>query len=1136
MELSTFAAACRNLGSPAHHLDAERALISLRSSPQAIETALNVLNSLKEDEVSCFHAAMLLRDSALRQYQSRGPETSIVLLNQCLDLSAQRDLRTSGGSAGDALLQACAAIFKRSFLENPSRKAFIERVAQMVCCQPTEYHGCRLMLHLVWEFSMNSNQSTWLGQSLEFHGKCARDFTSSFLRDIFQLMVAQLSDQSQHSVDMYGCLLDLIEEILLWPFDRYHVKEELPSGGVAVTPLVPIDYRAGTHQVRNSQKIISLPPSWAFVIESAPGIISNLSKLYQTLNTSPIEQQVKFKCRQVIHSFSKITGKNIMDATSRLGYCRLMTKIGYVLCETAFSKGDVNELADGCSTVSRVLLVQPWEVVLGSDEFIGTFAQLTQAVSGLMRQRTASRCGEDPFKIVGESLQELLSVWVIWISSSYQANLPLDAQASIKQHSSIVFEHVVQTELMLAKFRVSIQNECEEEEEEEENDETLSDLASIARANLHLSLPFMMKSLEEFKRGANGCSAETLAEQLGFLVELIACILADPDEGETSIIPRQVLEYSHQCQTSGNNDLVVAASGALLNMFEGETKNQSPIMSPLLSRLFLGSVRRWVASYLLPDQHLYSNAAHEEEYHSKNYGSDLSLTASIRNSFMTGDQPRYYLEFLVRLTFQHLIRFGNEESVTESAIQLLQVLSLKNKGSSPAWSELAMSNIQSMHTENWAPFDTISGKCHGDLNKVLMNTLPDGDKFDHACFAPCSSRFKRTLEQLHQTPSSTGVGHARRICDILCGLSRGWITGNDMSKHVRERLLSILPELCYLLQISTQNNQMADESLLHGVLQVFVDFTETQLCVCEAETIPFIFNHSKKVIEMLAEQQAKLMAIERQQAKNENALEEMMENRAESLNQILRLLIALTDRSAIDFSSADQDDVVSTEQDSSHIILMCIDIVLPLFSDEMFRYSTLLDKYFNLICTLCRTRPAYVLNLNDKLFGHICQALLFGCDHYETKIQRWCFESLASLSRYHHDRGSSHFSSQSLVYQLLLKMFTVVVFTSVDSSNLEPASLCILNLVMCSERQQVVIESMDAILSLCREQKREASALVDPQAEEARIQTLVNVLQLQFSKLFEGVRVHGGDRHDRKKFADNLKKFVSQVRGYVLLK
>ena len=294
MDTVTFAAACKNLGTSSHHAAAESALISLRSSPHAIDTALDVLRA-SDDELVTFHAALLFRDAALRQYQTIGLQHELGLMERSLEFAMSRKVT----GTGDALLQASAAIYKRCFLDmdDPSRAKYVQRAIERLGDKATEGHSLRLILHIIWEFSLTS-QSTYLGQTMEFHSKCGKLFTKLFLKDIFVLVAGAL--QRLQSSEACVTALDIVESILSWPFEVFSTSDSFGSSAASFLYSAPTDHRAGTLHLRNSSRRICPDRNWSFLVQNDE-LTRTLSSIYAQ---TPAESDIRTRIRQIFISLS----------------------------------------------------------------------------------------------------------------------------------------------------------------------------------------------------------------------------------------------------------------------------------------------------------------------------------------------------------------------------------------------------------------------------------------------------------------------------------------------------------------------------------------------------------------------------------------------------------------------------------------------------------------------------------------------------------------------------------------------------------------------------------------------------------------------------------------------------------------
>jgi ABC-type transporter Mla MlaB component len=299
--------------------------------------------------------------------------------------------------------------------------------------------------------------------------------------------------------------------------------------------------------------------------------------------------------------------------------------------------------------------------------------------------------------LLKEALSSLLTVWVLLVSRA----LPVVIQTGALE----LFSSLVHAGLAAAPL------ECDQEEEEEEDDhqdggdgdEFLQDLACLARVNLSASLALLLQVMEHHRTAQT--APEVRCESVSFLVELLAMILADPDEGETPQLPQVV--------AASTDNMPVRASLVLLETFQLESGSLHTV-SPLLSETLLRSIKLWTESYL--------------------YAPDLPPLFH-RFSSPASREAEEILRFLVQCACVHLQQFGAEERVGKAAVALLESVSRKRAVNSvwviktcSAWRDVVTAHLASLKDPTWAPMQLVSAVSHGDLLRVLTNACSDAGK------------------------------------------------------------------------------------------------------------------------------------------------------------------------------------------------------------------------------------------------------------------------------------------------------------------------------------------------------------------------------------------------------------------------
>jgi len=244
---------------------------------------------------------------------------------------------------------------------------------------------------------------------------------------------------------------------------------------------------------------------------------------------------------------------------------------------------------------------------------------------------------------------------------------------------------------------------------------------------------------------------------------------------------------------------------------------------------------------------------------------------------------------------------------------------------------------------------------------------------------------------------------------------------------------------------------------------------------------------------------------------------------ASDVTNLIMILTELCDRDIVSF---EEHAAENTKVSAEGIVFQGMSVILPLITEEILSFPDVAYRLFYFLGTVVQVYPTKLSSLDPALFNSICQSLQFGINDHRVNVCRTSFECLASIAMYHvSEKRKSQNNYSGLSKQLiganttvfidfLQSVFTFVVFSTYDSSLLDPASNALLALIACEETN---FESMlqQIIASQPEEQVKER-------------------LQQSFKKLVlsNGVTL-SFDRLNRNKFKKNVHEFVNEVRGFM---
>lgn len=90
------------------------------------------------------------------------------------------------------------------------------------------------------------------------------------------------------------------------------------------------------------------------------------------------------------------------------------------------------------------------------------------------------------------------------------------------------------------------------------------------------------------------------------------------------------------------------------------------------------------------------------------------------------------------------------------------------------------------------------------------------------------------------------------------------------------------------------------------------------------------------------------------------------------------------------------------------VVLLGLDLVLPLLTEELLTFPKLCHQYFTLLAHMLEAYPRKVVNLHPQTFKTLMRTLEFGVTHLDLEIGAESFAALAGLAAFHHREVGKH--------------------------------------------------------------------------------------------------------------------------------
>jgi len=214
------------------------------------------------------------------------------------------------------------------------------------------------------------------------------------------------------------------------------------------------------------------------------------------------------------------------------------------------------------------------------------------------------------------------------------------------------------------------------------------------------------------------------------------------------------------------------------------------------------------------------------------------------------------------------------------------------------------------------------------------------------------------------------------------------------------------------------------------------------------------------------------------------------------------------------------------------VVLLGLDLVLPLLTEELLTFPKLCHQYFTLLAHMLEAYPRKVVNLHPQTFKTLMRTLEFGVTHLDLEIGAESFAALAGLATFHHREVGKHGhgaglgahnapgtgdgdTSGGVLSHLMKVSINRLLFEDASAALAEPAADALLPLMLCEQLafSQVADELLQGLAS-------------DTRAHAAVTAALRNLTT-------GGGLTDRVDRANKRRFRRNVNAFVLDVRAFV---